>query len=232
MKKMNTITSFILITTITLMCVTPVLTGCKASNAAKGGSIGAGVGAVIGGLIGHGSKNTVVGAIIGATVGGTAGALIGRHMDKQADQLKKDLKGATVQRVGEGILITFNSGLQFDINSASMLPATKTNLDALAKTLTKYNDTAIVIEGHTDNTGEAAYNQTLSEKRAFMVEEYLATQGVDKKRVTTKGYGETQPLNTNQDEAERQINRRVEVAIYANNKMKRLAKKGELGVIN
>ena len=232
MKKKNTIASFVLITMIALMCSTPLLTGCKASNAAKGGAIGAGAGAIIGGLIGHGSKNTVVGAIIGAAVGGTAGALIGRHMDKQAEELRKDLEGATVQRVGEGILITFNSGLQFDTNSASMLPATKTNLDALAKTLIKYNDTAIVIEGHTDNTGEAAYNQTLSEKRAFMVEQYLGTEGVNKNRVTTKGYGEMQPLNGNQDEAERQLNRRVEVAIYANNKMKKLAKKGELGVIN
>ncbi len=232
MKKSNAISLLFLAITLLFLGATPLLTGCKASNTTKGGGIGAGAGAAIGGLIGHGSNNTVVGAIIGAAVGGTAGALIGRHMDKQADELKKDLDGAQVQRVGEGILITFNSGLQFDLNSASMLPATKTNLDALAKTLTKYNDTAIVIEGHTDSSGEVPYNQTLSEKRALMVEEYLATQGVDKKRVTTKGYGETQPLNTNQDEAERQLNRRVEVAIYANNKMKKLAKKGELGVIN
>jgi len=232
MKKSNVISLLVVIVTLSLLSVTPLLTGCKASNTTKGGGIGAGAGGAIGGLIGHRSNNTVVGAIIGAAVGGTAGALIGRHMDKQAEELKKDLEGAQVQRVGEGILITFNSGLQFNLNSASMLPATKTNLDALAKTLTKYNDTAIVIEGHTDNSGELAYNQTLSEKRALMVEEYLGTQGVDKNRVTTKGYGEIQPLNSNQDEAERQLNRRVEVAIYANNKMKKLAKKGELGVIN
>ena len=219
-------------TIILLLFLTQMLTGCQSSNTVKGGAIGAGAGGAIGGLIGHGSNNTVIGAIIGAAVGGTTGALIGRHMDKQADELKKDLEGANVQRVGEGILITFNSGLQFDVNSASMLPATKANLDALAKTLKKYNDTAIVIEGHTDNTGEAAYNQALSEKRALMVEEYLATQGVEKKRVTTKGYGENQPLNANQNEIERQLNRRVEVAIYADNKMKRLAKKGELGVVN
>ena len=217
---------------ILLLFLTQMLTGCQSSNTVKGGAIGAGAGGVIGGLIGHGSNNTVIGAIIGAAVGGTTGALIGRHMDKQADELKKDLEGANVQRVGEGILITFNSGLQFDVNSASMLPATKANLDVLAKTLKKYNDTAIAIEGHTDDTGEAAYNQALSEKRALKVEEYLATQGVEKKRVTTKGYGETQPLNANQNEVERQLNRRVEVAIYADNKMKRLAKKGELGVVN
>jgi outer membrane protein OmpA-like peptidoglycan-associated protein len=214
-----------------VLVVSLFLFGCQASNTAKGGVIGASAGGAIGGLIGHAAHNTVVGAIIGAAVGGTAGVMIGHHMDKQAEELKNDLQGAQVQRVGEGILITFNSGLQFDTNSSSMLPATKTNLDALSKTLNKYNDTAITIEGHTDDKGEAAYNQTLSEQRAVAVEGYLGSQGVDTKRVTTKGYGETQPLNGNLNDEERQINRRVEVAIYANNKMKKLAKKGELGVV-
>jgi outer membrane protein OmpA-like peptidoglycan-associated protein len=204
---------------------------CKSSNTTKAGAIGAGAGGVIGGLIGHRSDNTVVGAIIGATVGGAAGAIIGRHMDKQAEELKRDLKGAEVQRVGEGILITFNSGLQFDFNSAALLPTTKSNLNSLSQTLKKYDDTDIVIEGHTDNVGEAAYNQNLSEKRAGSVEDYLSLQGVSKSRVTKKGYGEQQPLNDNVSEDDRQLNRRVEVAIYANKKMKNLAKKGELGEI-
>ena len=91
--------------------------GCQASNTTKGGAIGAGAGAAIGGVIGHQSDNTVVGAIIGAAVGGTAGALIGRQMDKQAEEIKKDLEGATVERVGEGILITFDSGLLFKHDS-------------------------------------------------------------------------------------------------------------------
>ncbi len=218
-------------TTLLLIVTTLFLLGCQASNTVKGGAIGAGAGGAIGGLIGHAAHNTVVGAIIGAAVGGTAGVMIGHHMDKQAEELKNDLQGAQVQRVGEGILITFNSGLQFDTNSSSMLPATKTNLDALAKTLNKYNDTAITIEGHTDDKGELAYNQTLSEQRAVAVEGYLGTQGVDTKRVTTKGYGETQPLNGNLNDDERQINRRVEVAIYANKKMKKLAQKGALGEV-
>lgn len=200
------------------------------NNTTKGGVIGAGTGAAIGGIIGHHSGNTAVGAIIGAAAGGTAGALIGRHMDKQAEELKNDLKGATVQRVGEGILITFNSGLQFDFNSAELLSATKSNLVALSSTLKKYDDTDIVIEGHTDNIGEQEYNQSLSEKRARSVEDYLAIQGVAKSRVTAKGYGEQQPLNGNVTEDDRRINRRVEVAIYANKKMKKMAEKGELGV--
>src|SRR6187551_1222853 len=197
------------------------LTSCKnMNNTTKGGVIGAGTGAAIGGIIGHHSGNTAVGAIIGAAAGGATGALIGRHMDKQAEELKNDLKGATVQRVGEGILITFNSGLQFDFNSAELLSATKSNLVTLSATLKKYEDTDIVIEGHTDNIGERDYNKSLSERRAYSVEDYLVLQGVGKKRFTVNGYGEDQPLNGNETEAERHINRRVEVAIYANNKMK------------
>ena len=204
------------------------LTGCGASNAVKGGAIGAGAGGVIGGVIGHSSGNTAMGAIIGAAVGGTAGALIGNHMDKQAEELQKDLEGAKVQRVGEGILITFNSGLQFDTNSSVLLANTKGNLNSLSTTLKKYDDTEIRIEGHTDNVGDAHYNEKLSERRAYSVEDYLSLQGVNKGRFTTRGYGEEQPLNGNLTDGERQINRRVEVAIYANNAMKKLAKQGKI----
>ena len=206
-----------------------VFIGCNASNTTKGGAIGAGVGGAIGGALGHRSDNTVVGAIIGATVGGAAGALIGRRMDKQAEELKRDLEGAHVERVGEGILITFESGLVFDHDSYSLKENTKANINQLAQTLKKYDDTNILIEGHTDNTGEDAYNQKLSENRAASVESYLTTQGIKNSRVTTKGYGESQPLDANETEAGRQKNRRVEVAIYANKEMKKLAKKGELG---
>ena len=205
-----------------------LLSGCNASNTLKGGAIGAGAGGAIGGAIGHQSGNTVIGAIAGAAVGGATGALIGRHMDKQAEELQRDLAGAKVQRVGEGILITFNSGLQFDFNSAVLVSSTKTNLDALSATLKKYDDTMVLIEGHTDATGEAGYNQTLSEKRAYGVETYLESQNVSKKRITSKGYGEQQPLNSNLTEEERHLNRRVEVAIYANKEMKKLAKQGKL----
>jgi len=130
-----------------------LLTGCQANNTTKGGAIGAGVGGAIGGVIGHQSDNTAVGAIIGATVGGATGALIGREMDKQAEELKRDLKGAEVERVGEGIKITFDSGLMFNLDSYELKPATRENLTELSKTLQKYDDTNILIEGHTDNTG-------------------------------------------------------------------------------
>jgi len=214
---------------VAAILLTQVLTGCQANNTTKGGAIGAGAGGAIGGVIGHKSGNTAAGAIIGAAVGGATGALIGRQMDKQAEELKRDLEGATVERVGEGILITFDSGLLFETNSSELQSMTKSNLNELAGTLTKYDDTNILIEGHTDNTGEEPYNQKLSERRAESVQSYLVTQGVDGSRVTTRGYGEGQPVSENDTAAGRSSNRRVEVAIYANEKMKKLAKKGELG---
>lgn len=212
-----------------VIILSQVLMGCNATNTTKGGAIGAGAGGAIGGVIGHRSGNTAVGAIIGAAVGGTAGALIGRHMDKQAEELKQDLKGATVERVGEGILITFDSGLLFDVDKSDIQTTTKANLDELSETLKKYDDTNILVEGHTDATGEDAYNKKLSDRRAESVEEYLVSNGVDDNRITTKGYGESQPIGDNNTEAGRRQNRRVEVAIYANKDMKKLAEKGQLG---
>ena len=198
---------------IVLIAFGQILTGCNATNTTKGGAIGAGVGGAIGGAIGHKSDNTVIGAIIGASVGGAAGALIGREMDKQAEELKRDLEGATVERVGEGILITFQSGLVFDTESYTLRETTKTNLTDLAGTLKKYDDTNILIEGHTDNTGEDTYNQKLSENRADAVESFLVSQGIENSRVTTKGYGENQPLDSNESEAGRQQNRRTDIKV-------------------
>lgn len=208
---------------------TAFVLGCKSSNTTKGGAIGAGIGGVIGGVIGHQSDNTAVGAIIGATVGGAAGALIGRHMDKQAEELQRDLEGAQVERVGEGILITFTTGLNFELNSAEVSGSTRDNLMKLAETLKKYDDTDILIEGHTDSSGDEDYNQNLSEKRAESVENFLVSNGVAASRLKTEGYGESQPLQTNDTETGRRANRRVEVAIYANDRMKRLARNGQLG---
>lgn len=205
------------------------LTGCKASRSVKGGAIGAGVGGAIGSVIGHKAGNTAVGAIIGAAVGGTAGALIGRHMDKQAEELKSDLEGATVQRVGEGVLVTFTDGLQFDINSADLRASDQGNITDLAEVLNKYEETEILVEGHTDSTGPADFNQKLSDRRAETVRRSLIEQGVAANRLSSVGYGPSQPLADNATVEGRQINRRVEVAIYANKKMKKLAEKGELG---
>jgi outer membrane protein OmpA-like peptidoglycan-associated protein len=196
---------------------------CKASNTAKGVAIGAGSGAVIGGIVGNQFDNTAVGAIIGATVGGAAGGLIGRHMDKQAEELRADLEGATVGRIGEGIKITFDSGLMFGFDSFQLSTNTTTNLANLASTLNKYEDTEILIEGHTDNKGTEEYNMKLSQQRSQSVAGYLEQLNVKNSRITTQGYGELQPVSEIDEQ-----NRRVEVAIFANNKMKRAAEKGQL----
>lgn len=207
---------------------TTTLTSCNASRTVKGGAIGAGAGGAVGAVIGKAAGNTAVGAIIGAAVGGTAGALIGRRMDRQAEELRQDLEGAEIVRVGEGIKITFDSGLMFAINSSDLNQNTKSNLADLAETLKKYEDTDILIEGHTDSTGAEDYNQTLSEKRANSVSGYLMTLGVSGQRLTTIGYGENQPIADNESASGREKNRRVEVAIYANEKMKKAAKRGDL----
>lgn len=204
-----------------------LISGCQASNAAKGGVIGGATGAAIGGLI-AGKKNTATGMILGAAIGGTAGALIGRKMDRQAAELRKDLQGATVERVGEGIKITFDSGLMFGSDKSALSTSTQSNLSDLANTLQKYEDTNVLIEGHTDNTGTDDHNQGLSERRAKSVANYLLGTGISADRLQKVGYGESQPVADNDSKSGRTKNRRVEIAIFANDKMKRLAKRGQL----
>lgn len=201
---------------------------CQWNRTAKGGAIGAGAGGVVGGIIGHQAGNTAIGAIIGAAVGGASGAVIGRYMDKQAAEIQRDLKGAKVERIGEGIKITFDSGILFNIDSDQLKPVAKQHIEDLSKILNKYKDTNILIEGHTDNTGSSDHNQTLSEKRAASVARYAQGLGVSPSRVTEKGYGMNQPIADNDTESGRTQNRRVEVAIMANDKLKRAAKKGDI----
>ncbi|MCC3159133.1 OmpA family protein [Hymenobacter sp. 15J16-1T3B] len=201
------------------------------SKTAKGGIIGglggAAGGAVLGRVIG-GKKGTAVGAVIGAAVGGGAGALIGRRMDKQAEELRRDMAGAKVERVGEGIKITFASGILFAKNSSELTAAAQENIGTLATTLKKYGDTNVLIEGHTDNTGTDAINDPLSVRRAQAVANYAINQGVESSRFEVKGYGSKQPVADNSTEAGRSQNRRVEVAIYANEKLKKAAEKGTI----
>lgn len=204
-----------------------LISGCKASNTLKGSMIGGAVGGTLGGVI-AGKDNTAKGVIIGAAIGGTAGALIGKKMDKQAEELRRDLKGAKIERVGEGIKITFASGLMFATDQSALTVATKENLKSFATVLQKYEDTNVLIEGHTDDTGAEDYNQSLSEKRASSVQDYLILLGPDYQRLSIAGYGENQPIADNTTSIGRQENRRVEVAIYANEKMKRMAKRGQL----
>ena len=197
----------------------------------KGGLLGAGGGAVAGAVLGRliGGKNgTAAGAILGAAVGGGAGALIGRKMDKQAQELQRDMANAKVERVGEGIKITFDSGILFDTNSSALRPTSESDITSLSTTLQKYPDTNVLVEGHTDNTGTDAINQPLSENRAQAVATSLTAKGVASSRITTKGYGSTQPVGDNSTAEGKQANRRVEVAIYANEKMKKAAEAGTL----
>ncbi|QJX45934.1 OmpA family protein [Hymenobacter taeanensis] len=201
------------------------------SKTAKGGLLGAGGGAVAGAVLGRvigGKSGTAAGAIIGATVGGAGGALIGRRMDKQAEELQKDMQNAKVERVGEGIKITFDSGILFDTNKSDLRPASMTEIQKMADVLKKYPDTNVLVEGHTDNTGSDAINQPLSERRAQAVANYTTSQGVDAARITTRGYGSTQPIADNSTAEGKQANRRVEIAIYANEKMKKAAEEGRL----
>lgn len=198
------------------------------SKTTKGGIIGAGSGAVLGGVIGKISGNTAAGAIVGAAVGGTAGALIGRRMDKQAEELQKDMENARVERVGEGIKITFDSGILFATNSAELQPQAKADIEKLAATLKKYGDTNVLVQGHTDNTGNDAINQPLSERRAQSVANYAMSLGVEPSRITSQGFGSSMPVADNTTAAGRQQNRRVEIAIYANEKLKKAAEKGQI----
>jgi outer membrane protein OmpA-like peptidoglycan-associated protein len=188
----------------------PWAAGCSSMNGTqKGAVIGAGGGAAVGAAIGKAAGSTAKGAIIGAAIGGTAGAVIGHQMDKQKDELSGDLSNATVERVGEGLLVTFDSGLLFDYDSDVVKGAARTNLTDLASSLKKYPGTEVLIVGHTDAQGSDAYNMTLSQKRAESARQYLVSQGIASTRIRTEGRGETEPVGTDAQ------NRRVEVAIFA-----------------
>lgn len=198
----------------------------KMNKTEKGAVIGAASGAVVGAIIGNKSKNTAIGAIIGATAGGAVGAVIGNKMDKQAKKMQQELGNtATVERVGEGIKLTFNSQLLFDFGKDELRDANKQNLREFAQTLREYPGTDLLIVGHTDNVGSDSYNQALSQKRAAAVSNFLNNQGVNSSRLNITGKGESQPVASNDTEWSRAQNRRVEIAIYANEQMKAEAQK-------
>jgi outer membrane protein OmpA-like peptidoglycan-associated protein len=209
--------------------VITVLSSCKSlNNTQKGTAIGATAGGAAGALIGGGGKSSVIGALIGAAVGGGAGYLIGNNMDKQAKAIKQAVPDAQVERVGEGINMTFNSGLLFKINSSELSDSAKYNLDRVAKVFNEYPETIILVEGHTDNTGTVQYNIDLSKHRATTVADYLMSRGVAKNRFDVKWYGEDQPKYPNDTDANRKLNRRVEVGIMANSELKKQAENGQI----
>lgn len=198
--------------------------GC-ARNAQRGLVIGAAGGAVLGGVIGKVSGSTAKGAIIGAVVGGAAGAIIGDQMDRQAAELKQNIPGARVERVGEGIQVTFESGLLYDFDSDVVKPQARSNLQSLAQSLDKYPGSDLLILGHTDSVGTADYNKRLSVRRADAAAEYLISQGVARSRIATGGLGEEEPIESNATAEGRSRNRRVEVAIYASKELREKAQR-------
>jgi outer membrane protein OmpA-like peptidoglycan-associated protein len=192
------------------------LTGCASlTPAEEGAAIGGTAGAVLGGIIGNQTGSTARGAIIGAAVGGAAGVLIGKQMDEQADILEEELPGAEVERVGEGIQVTFDSGILFDFDSFALRSEAREHLSNLAESLTEYPESEVLIVGHTDSSGADDYNLRLSENRANSAGNVLLRAGVTPSRVKMMGLGETEPLSDNETEAGMQQNRRVEVAIFA-----------------
>lgn len=203
-----------------------LLGGCKSMNKTqKGAVIGTAGGAVVGGVIGKAAGNTALGAIIGATVGGVGGALIGKKMDKQAKEIENRVPGAKVERVGEGIVVEFSEKILFGYDRSDLSATAEGNLDKLVSVLKEYPDTNIEVQGHTDSKGSDTYNQGLSQRRASAVATYLRNRGVNSSRITTKGYGETAPVATNDTDDGRAQNRRVNFLITANEKMKQEAQK-------
>lgn len=208
-----------------LFLVSTVFTSCSslqnANNTQKGAGIGVAAGAVIGGLIGASSGNAAAGAAIGAAVGGTAGGVIGHKMDKQAREIDQAIPGADVERVGEGIHLTLKEdAVRFDVNKATLTTQAKANLDKLIPVFNEYADTNIEIYGYTDSTGKAEYNLTLSKNRADAVKNYLIAKGLQAARFKSSGLGIADPIATNDTPEGRSQNRRVEFAIFANDKMK------------
>jgi len=203
----------------------------NANNKQKGAAIGATGGAILGAIIGNnvgGGGNGALGAVIGGAIGGGAGVLIGNEMDKQAQQIEEEIPGAVVERVDDGIVVTFdeNSGVFFDTAKYNVNAASKTNLDKLSGILVEYPDTDIMVIGHTDSVGSDASNMLLSERRAKAVTSYFTdVKGLSSGRLTTHWYGEKNPVADNATAEGRAKNRRVNIAIVPNDKMENDAKK-------
>ena len=211
---------------IVILSAVLILAGCASWNKTqKGAVIGTAAGGTMGAVIGRASGNTALGAIIGAAVGGATGAVIGNQMDKQAEEIKKTVPDAKVERVGEGIIVEFNSKVLFGFDKSLISYDAKESLDKLYTVLQSYPDTDIELQGHTDSKGSESYNQTLSEKRASTVSGYLNSKGITASRLTIKGFGETAPKYENGTADGRSENRRVEFLITANEKMKADAEK-------
>ena len=202
-----------------------VISGCAApqtktgKGAAYGAAGGAVAGAILGQAIGRDTQGTLLGAAAGAALGAAAGAGVGHMMDQQEADMRDALamsEAAAVKREGDLLAITLKGDVSFDHNSDQIRPGLYKELDRIAQIMIKYPQTSILVEGFTDSTGSEAYNQQLSERRARNVSNYLIQRGVAAQRITSVGYGESQPIATNATEAGRQLNRRVEIRINPN----------------
>jgi outer membrane protein OmpA-like peptidoglycan-associated protein len=220
--KLNTITmKQMRLVLILILSSTLIFSSCASWNKTqKGAVVGTAAGGAMGAVIGRASGNTAMGAIIGAAVGGATGAVIGNQMDKQAEEIKKTVPDAKVERVGEGIVVEFSSNVLFAFDKSDLSADSKVNLQKLVTVLDNYPDTDIEVQGHTDSKGSNSYNMSLSERRAKSVTGYLTDKDIVASRLTTKGFGETAPKYENDTESDRAKNRRVEFLITANEKMK------------
>ena len=208
-------TPFPIVVLVTLLSLGSA--GCSSlSNTQRGALIGAGAGGAVGAVVGNAAGSTAKGAIIGAAVGGAAGAIIGSRMNDRAETLERELDDATIERVGEGILVTFDSGILFGFDSSSLQAAARKNLGDLARVLAEDSDDyELLVAGHTDGSGTEEYNQRLSERRASAASDFLATQGIPGAQIRVQGLGEMAPVASNETSAGQGANRRVEVAIFA-----------------
>ena len=228
MKNLNTkLTAIVLGGAFALSSCTAVQ---NANNTQKGAGIGVVAGSVIGGILGNNigkGGNTALGAVIGAAVGGAAGGIIGNNMDKQAQKIEQVLPGAEVVRTEEGInlILDEKSKVTFEYNKTSLTAEAKNNLDKLIEVFNEYPDTDLLIVGHTDNVGSQSYNLPLSKNRAQSVQEYLVSKGIASSRLKSAGKGLEEPIADNSTAEGRAANRRVEIAITANAKMKAEAEK-------
>jgi len=186
----------------------------------KGAIIGTAAGGTIGALIGKKAGNTAVGAVVGGAIGGVAGAYIGRKMDRQAEEIKRTVPGAEVIDAGEGLIVKFDSGILFDTGKSDLKDAAKTNIQNLAATMKNNPETNIMVIGHTDAVGSDQFNMNLSQQRATAVKSYAAAQGIASSRLSTVGKGESEPIADNSTETGKSQNRRVEIVIVANDKLK------------
>lgn len=196
-------------------CTTDAMTGERRISTEAG--VGAVVGALGGYLLGDliGGRNSRTEQIVGAGIGAVAGGAIGAYMDRQEQEMRRETEGTGVDviRQGDDLLLRMPSGITFAFDSYEVQPEFRATLNEIASTLNAYESTYIDVMGHTDSTGSDAYNQTLSERRAQAVANYLVGQGVARARVATRGYGESQPIADNSTEAGRQANRRVEIKV-------------------